>query len=167
MAKFIKLTEIGSQGRIVAINIEAIEYILPRPNLGTELVSITHHTKYVVRESMDDILAMLGESTAECRDAQETPSVMEVKEMKTIVFDETCAGWTKYPDLNATYLGLQKDFLNEKLIAKRYMYLSEIYETLGVAWNPEDKNICYLAEFGPIDVEFEPTGEGNYLIKIH
>lgn len=79
MAKFIKLTEAGSQGRIVAINIEAIEYMLPRPNTGTELVSITHHTKYVVRESMDDILAMV-ESPVECRDAKETPSAMEVKE---------------------------------------------------------------------------------------
>lgn len=86
--------------------------------------------------------------------------------MKTIKFDETCPGWTKIPELNATYLRLQRDYLNEKLIAKRYMYLNEIYETLGIEWNPEDKNICYLAEFGPIGIEFESIGGGNYLIKI-
>jgi hypothetical protein len=86
--------------------------------------------------------------------------------VKTIVFDETCQGWTKYPDLNATFLGLQKDYLNDLLLTKRYVYLHEIYESLGVKWNSNDKNICYLAEFGPIDIEFEPIGEGRYLVKI-
>lgn len=86
--------------------------------------------------------------------------------MKTIVFDETCQGWTKYPDLNASFLGLQKDYLNDLLLTKRYVYLHEIYKSLGVKWNPNDKNICYLAEFGPIGIEFESIGEGRYLVKI-
>ena len=58
MAKFITLTEAGPQHRRVAINIEMVEYILDRPN-GTELVTSMNHTKYVVRESMDDIMRLL------------------------------------------------------------------------------------------------------------
>lgn len=57
MAKFITLTEAGPQGRTIAVNIDTIEYMLPRPNNGgTEIVTVTHHTKYIVRESLDDIL---------------------------------------------------------------------------------------------------------------
>jgi uncharacterized protein YlzI (FlbEa/FlbD family) len=57
MAKFIKLTDM-KRGNIFALNIETIEYMLPNTE-GTALVSVTHHTKYDVKESMDDILALL------------------------------------------------------------------------------------------------------------
>ena len=86
--------------------------------------------------------------------------------MKTIVFDESCVGWTKYTDLNNAYLGRQKDYLNEKLRAKGYLYLSEIYETLGITWTPTEKNICYLSESGPIDITYLPYGGSNYLVMI-
>lgn len=86
--------------------------------------------------------------------------------MKTIVFDETCVGWTKYTDLNNAYLGLQKDHFNDRLLAKGYVYLNEIYEALGVKWNPEDENICYLSENGPIDIQYLPYGGSKYLVMI-
>lgn len=58
MAKFITLTEAGPQHRRVAINVNTIEYMLERVNC-TELVTSTNHTKYVVQESMNDILNIL------------------------------------------------------------------------------------------------------------
>lgn len=58
MAKFIKLTRFKSS-ETFALNIETIEYMLPMASGGTSLVSITHHTKYDVQESMDDILELL------------------------------------------------------------------------------------------------------------
>lgn len=59
MAKFIRLTDL-KRGNTFALNIETIEYMLPIPNSGgTALVSVTHHTKYEVMESMDEILMML------------------------------------------------------------------------------------------------------------
>ena len=81
MAKFIILTENGAQGRKVAINIDTIEYMLSRPN-GTELVSVTHHTKYFVRESMDNILSYLDNigMVLGFKNAKETSPTTEVKE---------------------------------------------------------------------------------------
>ena len=61
MAKFIKLTEAGGQGRTVLINLNTVEYMLPNPNGGTEVVSVTHHTKYRVQESMTDIMNYLDD----------------------------------------------------------------------------------------------------------
>lgn len=86
--------------------------------------------------------------------------------MKTIVFDETCIGWSEIPEHNERYLRLQREHLNDLLIYRRYLYLNVIYESFGVKWNPDDKNICYLAEFGPIGIEFQSIGEGKYLVHI-
>lgn len=61
MAKFIKLTDL-KRGNMFALNIDMIEYMIPIQNSnGTALVSVTHHTKYEVQESMDDILSWLEE----------------------------------------------------------------------------------------------------------
>ena len=77
MAKFIVLTEAGPMNRRVAINIEMVEYILNRPN-GAELVTSTNHTKYIVRESVDDIMRILNGPSA-----TETSPTMEVKNDET------------------------------------------------------------------------------------
>lgn len=80
MAKFIKLTD-RKRGEVFVLNADTIEYMLPIPNDGgTSIISVTHHTKYDVRESLDDILQAIGCDLVECRDAKETLSVMEVKE---------------------------------------------------------------------------------------
>lgn len=61
MARFIKLTRLRGDGEFV-LNVDTIEYMLPIPNnAGTTLYTVTHHTKYEVRESMDDILSMLDD----------------------------------------------------------------------------------------------------------
>lgn len=61
MAKFIRLTDVR-RNDIFALNVDTIEYMIPIPdNGGTTIVTVTHHTKYVVKELMDDIL-----STIEC-----------------------------------------------------------------------------------------------------
>ena len=59
MAKFIKLNDIRRNGEVV-LNVDTIEYMVPMTNGNTEIVSTTHHTKYVVSESMDYILRLLA-----------------------------------------------------------------------------------------------------------
>lgn len=64
MAKFIKLTDL-KRGHTFALNIETVEYMLPIPNAeGTALVTVTHHTKYEAKESIDEILEMMDEPIA-------------------------------------------------------------------------------------------------------
>ena len=86
--------------------------------------------------------------------------------MKTIIFDETCVGWSEIHEYNVAYLRFQIDYIEELLVHRRYLYINTIYEIFGVRWNPNDKNICYLAEFGPIGIKFESAGDGKYLITI-
>lgn len=61
MAKFIRLTTLDRNNESLILNIDTIEYMQPIPGSnGTALVSTTHHTKYRVQESMDDILQLLS-----------------------------------------------------------------------------------------------------------
>ena len=88
--------------------------------------------------------------------------------MSTIKFDHSCVGWSNNNAANQYFLDKQLQYINEILEARRYLYLSSIYEQLGAEWNPEWKNICYLAEFGKLyyEIEYDKTNE-SYLIKIY
>lgn len=86
----------------------------------------------------------------------------------TIKFDRNCVAWTNEDYRNQCYLNLQTQYISEILKNRAYLYLSSIYEILGVKWNPEWKNICYLAEFGELYYEIERDEETeSYLIKIY
>lgn len=76
MAKFIKLTELR-RNCAVAIDIEAIECMYEVSNGGTELISVARSTKYVVKESLDDILALLAEDGMAIRDAKVSDPIVE------------------------------------------------------------------------------------------
>lgn len=88
--------------------------------------------------------------------------------MKTIVFDSNASYWSKNLEMNRTYLNLQRYYLKDRLIYKGYLYLNEIYDTFGVAWNPDDENVCYRYGKGDFDIQFTgPDLENTWLIKIN
>ena len=47
-------------------------------------------------------------------------------------FDNGNVNWTKDPELNLMFLRRQQDYANEKLQAKGYLFLNEVYEMLGL-----------------------------------
>lgn len=47
------------------------------------------------------------------------------------IFDEYCIGWSKDPESNLIFLKQQQNWANEKLKAKGYLFLNEVYEMLG------------------------------------
>lgn len=47
-------------------------------------------------------------------------------------FDDGCLGWTKDPELNLTFLVQQQNWANDRLKAKGYLFLNEVYEALGI-----------------------------------
>lgn len=47
-------------------------------------------------------------------------------------FDESCVGWTKYPECNLMFLKVQEHYANEKLRARGYLFLNEVYDMLGM-----------------------------------
>lgn len=78
-------------------------------------------------------------------------------------FDENCAAWTKDPEQNKLYILRQQDYANEKLKARGYLFLNEVYELFGipktkvgqvVGWvfNPENPTGDNYVDFGIFDV---------------
>lgn len=47
-------------------------------------------------------------------------------------FDSYCAGWTKDPEYNLTFLKQQQSFATDKLKAQGYLFLNDVYAMLGI-----------------------------------
>lgn len=47
-------------------------------------------------------------------------------------FDETCAGWTKSPEANKTFLIQVQNWANEKLQKQGHLFLNELLDMIGV-----------------------------------
>ena len=85
--------------------------------------------------------------------------------MKTIVFDKSSLAWMKDMEQNLMYLRCQATYIEDLFNCRGYMYLNQIYEKLGVKWNPGMVNDCYLRTSGPLTFEFEQVSDVAILVK--
>ena len=78
-------------------------------------------------------------------------------------FDETNPNWEKNPDYNLMFLRAQVNYANQRLRADGYLFLNDVYESLGipkcsigqvVGWiyDPEDQNADCHVSFGIYDI---------------
>lgn len=78
-------------------------------------------------------------------------------------FDETNPNWEKNPDYNLMFLRAQENYANQRLRADGYLFLNDVYESLGipkcsigqvVGWiyDPEDQNADCRVSFGIYDL---------------
>lgn len=78
-------------------------------------------------------------------------------------FDETNPNWEKNPDYNLMFLRAQENYANQRLRADGYLFLNDVYESLGipkcsigqvVGWiyDPEDQNADCHVSFGIYDL---------------
>lgn len=78
-------------------------------------------------------------------------------------FDETCTGWSRSPERNKKFLVDQQRYANDKLKAKGYLTLNEVYEMLGmqiseagsvVGWVYDESNttLSNCVDFGIFDI---------------
>ena len=71
-------------------------------------------------------------------------------------FDECCSGWTKDPRSNLMFLKYQERYANERLKAKGYLFLNQVYEMLGIPITEEGQLVGWV-----YDVD-NPIGD-NYV----
>lgn len=48
------------------------------------------------------------------------------------IYDDGCNGWTKDPELNLAFLKKQQNYANDRLKARGYLFLNEVYDILGI-----------------------------------
>lgn len=69
--------------------------------------------------------------------------------------------------VNRIFVRTQEDYLNDVLKARGYVYMNQIYEVLGFAWDPERENRCYIYKRGDrIDFGSVNTRNGLELMYI-
>ena len=91
------------------------------------------------RELKYDIKAKEVEETVVQEDGTETTvkktiqvAGSELASPYAIIFDDGCKGWTKDPEVNKFTLLQVQNWANEKLQAKGYLFLNDVYEMLGI-----------------------------------
>lgn len=84
--------------------------------------------------------------------------------MKTVVFDSSHPIYSSSPSFNRYFLETQTDYLKDRCYYRGHLYLSEVYDTLGVALDPDEENICYRESEGGIDFKLEELEDGTYLV---
>lgn len=71
-------------------------------------------------------------------------------------FDETCAAWCNDSEYNLMFLKMQQQYATEKLRARGYLFLNEVYEMLGMPRTKAGQVIGWIYD------ENNPTGD-NYV----
>ena len=71
-------------------------------------------------------------------------------------FNETCPCWTKDAEYNLMYLKTQQQYANEKLKARGYLFLNEVYSMLGMPRTKSGQVIGWIYD------EKNPIGD-NYI----
>lgn len=74
------------------------------------------------------------------------------------LFDAACPNWVNDPNLNRSFLSCQQSYFNDKLQAVGYVFLSDIYKTLGYRITPESRVVGWTLDGngdGYIDFGFD------------
>jgi len=89
--------------------------------------------------------------------------------MKLMIFDKRNRNWQN-EDYNLQFIHHTEMYLNDLIEARGYLYANEVYESLGLKWNPEWENELYLynEKYRPYVIQFEvfPKGDDGYLIQL-
>ena len=89
--------------------------------------------------------------------------------MKTIIFSKDTS-W-KYDssdqDCNRYFLKEKLRSLEHSFEIYGYLYLNNVYERLFIKWNPNNENVVFKKDDGPIRLEFDHHEDTNeYIVTI-
>ena len=89
--------------------------------------------------------------------------------MKAIIFSKDTS-WKYNPndqDYNRYFLKEKLSSLENAFGAYGYLYLSKVYEHLFIEWNPNNENVVFKKDDGPIRFEFDHNEVTNeYIVTI-
>lgn len=78
-------------------------------------------------------------------------------------FDDGCKGWEKNSEMNLMFLRAQQQYANDLLHARRYLFLNDVYDMLGIprtkagqivgwVYDPDRTDIDNYVDFGIYDI---------------
>lgn len=128
---------------------------------------LDHELRYNIKTKEFD-KTVVDEETGKEKVVKETVAVADPNTYSDYAkfFDEGCTGWTKNPEDNLSFLKAQQKFANQKLKTQGYLFLNDVYESLGiqrtkagqiVGWIYDEKNPVgdNFVDFGMYDMNRE------------
>jgi len=85
--------------------------------------------------------------------------------MKTIYFDSTSSEWRKNWESNRLFLWAAMHYFKDMVKYRGYLYLNQIYEYIGMTWNPNDENVCYRNP-NTFSIDWRTDGDGKTVITV-
>ena len=88
--------------------------------------------------------------------------------METIIFSKDTS-WkynSRDQDYNLYFLKERLRSLERSFEVYGYLYLSKVYERLSINWNPNNENVVFKKDDGPIRLEFDHNENTNEYIVI-
>lgn len=87
--------------------------------------------------------------------------------MFTITFNQStspCA--SKGTEENLMFIRYIEKFVNDLLERRGYIYVNQIYELLGVKWDPERDNLCCIKDKKRIEFNIRSVVDGGFELDI-
>lgn len=87
--------------------------------------------------------------------------------MFTIKFNSKTSPYaSKYRDEMLMYLKYTETYINDLLRIRGFVYAHEIYNLLGIAWDPDMDNLCRRYNNKPIKFKIRGEDEDGFEIDI-
>ena len=84
-----------------------------------------------------------------------------------MVVTDASSLWSKDAEYTLAGVEMQADYLKTAHSYKGYTYLSSIYESFGMAWDPDMVNVCLRPATGTLEFAFMITDERTIRVTIH
>lgn len=87
--------------------------------------------------------------------------------MKTIIFDSKSFKWDDNYETNWCYINNITRLLYGLFNVRGYMYLNDIYERFGIAWDPHELNECFIKGSNSFGLSWEYLKDNVFKINIY
>lgn len=87
--------------------------------------------------------------------------------MKTIIFDNKSFMWNDNYERNCYIIVSINQLLCGLFDARGYIYLNDIYERFGVAWDPHEVNECFIKGSNSFMLSWEYLKDNVFKINIY
>lgn len=123
--------------------------------------AVDKELKYGIKaQKVDEIV--VDEETGKEKKVKKTVDVIDDPNEYSVYarfFDDGCKGWQKDPEANLMFLRIQQRYANDLLRARKYLFLNEVYDMLGIepskagqivgwVYDPENPNGDNYVDFG-------------------
>lgn len=84
-----------------------------------------------------------------------------------IKFDRNSPYWSGMTNADSQFLMIQGTYLMEQFKHRGYIYLNQVYDALGVGWDPRKENVCWIKGRDRFVIDYQQMDSGDWFVTVH